>query len=271
MPSPFPGMDPFIESQLWEDFHATALPVIRELLLPLLPDEYKAYVQGRIYYSEDGPGARLPRFQPDVTMTGRTGALGLRSTEGGLATLPQKATWSELVEHREAYLEIREAATERVVTVLELLSPTNKRRRHKGRRVFLTKRRRILERMTNYVEIDLLRGGDSVCAVEPHPKGDYYGIVSRAAARPDVDLYTWSLQDVLPAIAIPLLQQHGDVSLHLGQALDIVYDRSHYRNLLRYDLPVEPSLTSVTDQSWLEAVLANATSSSAASHVEGTL
>ena len=139
MPSPFPGMDPFIESQLWEDFHATALPVIRELLLPQLPAGYKAYVQGRIYYSEDGPGVRRPRFQPDVTLSDRPVVSGERRNQGGLATMPQRATWSDLIEHHEAFVELREAATERVVTVLELLSPTNKRRRHKGRRVYLNK------------------------------------------------------------------------------------------------------------------------------------
>ncbi len=270
MPSPFPGMDPFIESQLWEDFHATALPVIRELLLPQLPDGYKAYVQGRIYYSEDAPGVRQPRFQPDVTMTGRPAVSGGRRNDGGLATMPQRATWTELVEHQEAYVELREAATERVVTVLELLSPTNKRRRHKGRRVFLNKRRSILERMANYVEIDLLRGGDAVCAVEPHPEGDYYAIVSRMVARPDVDLYAWSVRDILPAISIPLLPEHGDVTLDLAQTLAVVYDRSGYRNLLRYDVPVEPSLTAA-EQTWLESVLTESASSPTSFKTGGTV
>lgn len=269
MPSPFPGMDPFIESQLWEDFHATALPVIRELLLPQLPAGYKAYVQGRIYYSEDGPGVRQPRFQPEVTLSGRPVVSGERRNQGGLATMPQRATWSDLIEHHEAFVELREAATERVVTVLELLSPTNKRRRHKGRRVYLNKRRRILERLTNYIEIDLLREGHSVCAVEPHPEGDYYAIVSRAVTRPDVDLYSWSLRDALPTISIPLLPQHADVTLDLGQALDLVYDRSQYGSLLNYEMLVEPSLT-VADQAWLEACLADVALPKSRLTTEGT-
>ena len=34
MASPFPGMDPFLELQEWEDFHTTFNTVLRECLSP---------------------------------------------------------------------------------------------------------------------------------------------------------------------------------------------------------------------------------------------
>ena len=53
--------------------------------------------------------------------------------------------------------EVREAATQKVVTVIEILSPSNKR--GQGREKYLAKRQKIFASQTNLVEINLLREG----------------------------------------------------------------------------------------------------------------
>lgn len=132
MPSPFPGMDPYIESQEWEDFHTSSLTAIRDLLSPRLGDHYAARVEQRVYveYDPDWPDEPPPRRQiePDIAI--------MRQKETGSGTLlleePAVATTMECEipepeAHREVYLVLKNVKTHEIVTVLELLSPANKR------------------------------------------------------------------------------------------------------------------------------------------------
>ena len=45
MSSPYPGMDPFLEMQEWEDFHTTFNTVLRECLSPALEPDYLVRVE----------------------------------------------------------------------------------------------------------------------------------------------------------------------------------------------------------------------------------
>jgi hypothetical protein len=43
MPSPFPGMDPYLEGYLWSDVHHRLATQISDQLMPLLRPQYVAH------------------------------------------------------------------------------------------------------------------------------------------------------------------------------------------------------------------------------------
>jgi hypothetical protein len=71
---------------------------------------------------------------------------------------PKQVTVPMPAEVNERYLEVRELGTDTVVTVIEVLSPKNKRK-GEGRTAYETKRQTVLGSLSHLVEIDLLRGG----------------------------------------------------------------------------------------------------------------
>jgi hypothetical protein len=153
-------------------------------------------------------------------------------------------------ERRETYLVIREVETLEIVTVIETLSPANKRASSDGRDQYLQKREEILRSRTNLVELDLLRGGKRLPMVSV-PPGDYYAIVSRGNRRPRADVYAWTLLQPLPTISIPLKPGEPEVPLDLQQAFTAVYDRARYHLSLNYAAPLATPL-SEADAAWLE-------------------
>src|SRR6516164_1643463 len=66
MPSPFPGMDPYLETpDLWPDVHHELISQIRHQLNPRLRPKYVARVELRVYISDDDdPGRKV--IIPDV-------------------------------------------------------------------------------------------------------------------------------------------------------------------------------------------------------------
>lgn len=205
MPSPFPGMDPFIEMQEWADFHQRMILQFSDVLNSTLPSGYGARVERRIYYENELLIEDPLHMVPDGVVLEEPSARSTPTAAAVAATAePMVCHLPEVTEHREAWLEIVEVRTRRVITLLELLSPPNKSRRHRGRRLYLRKRRRTLKSRTNFIEIDLLRGGKSVLTVSPRPKCDYYALVSAARRRPQAAIYPWTLRDPLPSIGVPL-------------------------------------------------------------------
>jgi hypothetical protein len=145
-------------------------------------------------------------------------------------------------EVREAYITILDREGLEVVTVIELLSPGNKRSGSDGRREYLSKREGILRSSSHLVEVDLLRGGARLPTVEPPPPADYYVYVARALARPRIEVYPSSLRDRLPSIPVPLSGADPDAELDLQAAFERVYARVGYDYSLDYSRPVEPPL-----------------------------
>jgi Protein of unknown function (DUF4058) len=163
--------------------------------------------------------------------------------------------WPE--EHREAYLVIRHPHVSEVITVIELLSPTNKLRRANGRDLYLEKRMELLQTRTHLVELDLLRGGERMPFSNP-PEGDYFALISRAKRRPVAVVYGWPLAHQLPVIPIPLAIGDPDVDLDLQAVFDVVYDRAGYDYALDYGLDVSPSF-SEAEKKWVAELLAKKT------------
>lgn len=157
MPSPFPGMDPYLESpQFWRDVHHSLIYTIRAALRPVLPPQFVARIEERLAIT-GGDGD----MRPDVAVV-RTGAerpAGATAVQERTAPDEPIVFYDELEEIREGYIEIVALDNpERVITAIEVLSPTNKTR-GSGRVKYICKQRRMLLSETHLLEIDLLRAG----------------------------------------------------------------------------------------------------------------
>src|ERR1700733_15093696 len=185
MRSPFPGMDPFIESQgLWEDFHNKLMRDMERLLSQTLPPRYTVRLGERSYVAFVDPdtarqGERF--FKPDVGIKAAQPANG--GAGSPTSVLEQSAVDMEgLVEeeYREVFLEIHEIDRHlRLVTGIEILSPTIKRHGTVGWYQYENKRKVFLEGHANLVEIDLLRSGRSMGMTGDWPDSPYYLMVLR--------------------------------------------------------------------------------------------
>ena len=263
MPSPFPGMDPFIENRnRWSSFHARMVVAIADFLVPLIRPKYMAVAEQRVYVEREPEPSRY--IQPDVSIYQDTdGDDGRPSpTSSAVATLtamaPKIYTLPELLESekQETYLEIQDTDTQEVVTTLEVLSPSNKRAGSEGGRLYWTKRQEVLLSQAHLVELDLLREGQRPPTVESLKETtDYCALVCRGDNRPLADVYEWTLRDSLPGIPIPLASGDTDVKLDLQGVFNTVYERGGYDYILDYESPPEPKLRE-KDQSWGESLLA---------------
>jgi hypothetical protein len=252
-------MDPFIESQEWEDFHTRAITVIADMLAPRLGGRYAARIERRIYVEHmDDPEPDL--VIADVAIVPRSSDQAVTGTELISLATPVTCVVAVPEERRESYLVVKDLERDRVVAIIELLSPSNKRR-GSGRKEYVAKREEVLSSSTHLVELDLLRGGTRVPMRSALPRGDYYAVVSSAWTRPRSDVYAWHLPDRMPGIRIPLAARDEIVPLDLQAVLDTVYDRAQYGGTLRYSAPLVPPADAET-QKWIDRVLGDHKSSS---------
>lgn len=228
MPSPFPGMDPFIEGQKWSDFHLELVSNIRAALIPQVRPRYVVDVEHYVYLCRDTDEPDLP-LAPDVSVIDSQPDWRAPTSGAAAATMiePVVCTLPALQRKRQAYLVIRDRDFREVVTVFEILSPWNKAAGD-GIKEYLTKRSNLQSAEVNLVELDLLRCGIRLPTVETLPIGDYYVFVSRKSQRPKVDVYAWPLDHRLPTIPTPLAGDDPDVLLDLQIAMDAAYDRAGY-------------------------------------------
>jgi hypothetical protein len=234
-------MDPFLEVQEWDDFHATFNTALRDAIFPYVAPRYVVRVQRRVYL--ETPGDDRPSYrQPEVSVLWSGEGAGRSAMAGGSATTlePFECELPMPEERSETYLEIRFQETMEVVTVIETLSPSNKRAGGTGRREYLEKRDAVLQRQANLVELDFLRGGVRLPSVTPLPRADYYAIVSRRWRRPMAAVYAWTIRDRMPPISVPLKKEDGDVSLDLQSVFNTVYELAHYELTVKYDMELQP-------------------------------
>lgn len=143
---------------------------------------------------------------------------------------------------RETYLEVRAVTTNEVVTVFEILSPTNKCP-GAGRDQYLRKRRVILSSLTHLVEIDLLRGGEAMPLQRRTGTSDYQIMISRAAQRPRAVLLAFNMQQPIPTFPLPLYPGDSEPAVDLNRILHNLYDRRSYDLRLNYHVAAEPPLS----------------------------
>jgi hypothetical protein len=227
-PSRFLKMDLRIEEQLWHDFHPNMIVSIQSWLMPLLLPKYAAQIEERVYVEHTEPVPARQVFRPDVVIHTESGSEArVQATRAALAE-PAILTLPMPVEQRERYIAIVSLPNRELVTVIELLSPANKRAGADGRREYLRKREQILQSAVHLVEIDLLLKGERLPTVEPLPEADYYAFVSRSEYRPAVEVYYWRRDERMPTIPIPLLREDGAVSLDLQAVYEETYARARY-------------------------------------------
>lgn len=260
MPSPFPGMDPFIEGQKWKDFHtALLLEIHRELVAAVRP-RYVVEVEEYVYLAKDD-AARDVLVAPDVLV--REGDANWQQPVApaqGVLLTPVLRQTPVPDKYEQPFLEIRTRHGAQVITVIEILSPWNKTP-GLGRGEYLTKRHNVLASPANLVEIDLLRGGPRLPTTEPLPDGNYFGFVSRHARFPEVEVFAWSLRDALPNLPIPLAEGEPDAVVNLQAAFTRAYDDGGYDYSLDYTAELSPPAAELSppaaesDARWIEEVV----------------
>ncbi len=255
MPSPFPGMDPFIEGQRWRDFHTRFITVVGELLMDRVRPRYVVEVEEYVYLATESD--RVEKLlEPDVSIVDRgvgDFAGGEETAGSAVAVEPMVFTLPLPERIRQPYLTIRSRQSLDVVTVIELLSPWNKTA-GSGQQEYLNKRQNVFSTPAHLVEIDLLRGGQRLPTVEPLQPADYYAFVCRTERLPKVDVYAWTLRHPLPPIPVPLAEEDPDVTLELQTALDTTYDRAGYDYSLNYDRDIIPPVGQA-EEAWIRAAL----------------
>jgi hypothetical protein len=230
MPSPFPGMDPYLEGNDWTSFHTHFATEIARQLTPKLRPKYVALPEKRFDVVDESALA-IESIYPDVRVASVTNPPP--ETIGEVAvTAPYilQTVMEERAPH--TWVEIRDAASRRLVTTIEIMSPWNKRA--SGREEYLDKRRSLLRSSSHLVEIDLLRRGRRLPMKDPLPSGSYYIFVSRAEQRPMVQVWPIALDHPLPPIPVPLLPGDADVVLDLQSSFQNVYDLCGFDLVLDY-------------------------------------
>lgn len=251
MPNPFPGMDPYLEGPFWLTFHNTLVNEIARQLAPKLRPKYFVLPQERIVLTVPDPietsfAARIP----DVSVYRSSPMRPEGQADVAAAPLILDAVVPEHLP--EAYIEIRDAAERRLVTAIEVLSPTNKR--GLGLAEYRKRRQEMLASDFHFVEIDLLRIGERFPLVRPLPSVPYFAFVSRVSRRPRVEIWPIPLEQPLPTVPVPLLPADPDVLLDLQQALRVIYDWFSYEQVV--DHSGEPTVPLAADQqAWAEARL----------------
>jgi hypothetical protein len=260
MPTPFPGMDPYLEHPgLWPDVHNGLIAELRNALAPQLRPRYYVALEERTYLAEPAGLAFVSR--PDVTVVGASTPAASRTPPGeassiGLATVEPvivELPMPELV--RETYLEVRLAQTHTVIAVLELLSPANKRP-GEGRQQYERKRLQVLTTCTHWVEIDLLRGGEPMAMdIRGQSVASHYRIlISRAEHRPRAMLLPFNVGHLIPSFRLPLQPGDDEPLVDLNHLLHFLYDRAGYDLRINYQSPTDPPLAE-EDALWANALV----------------
>ncbi len=250
MPSPFPGVDPFIEAQhFWPDFHQRFMTYWCDQLLELLPDHYDARLEERVHQLELSDGNDNGARYPDLAVSEAKASRRPLRAHGGVALLlePIPIALPEYEEIREGYIQVTHRPDRTLVAILELLSPTNKTGR--GFDHCVNNRMELLFQEVHLVEIDLLIGGRRLPMRKRLPPADHYAIISRRERRSQADVFAWNLRDPIPRLPIPLRAPDPDVIVDLGTVFAQAYDRGRYGRALDYAQRLELPLRSA-DQRW---------------------
>ena len=273
MPSPFPGMDPYLEApRIWPDFHHRLASELSTELNGSLPSPYYARLEMRPELGIAEEGKSRQRIIPDLTVVRH---LRHQTTPGGAAVIdrPRRdvSTSLEFVIHsdtvRHYFVEIRDPSEgHKLITLIEILSPSNKRR-GPDREAYQNKQRDVLESDAHLMEIDLLRSGDRVLP-DPNltalidqiaPPPDYLVLVNRAWRRAGglaYQVFPCVLREWLPCIPVPLKQDEPEVPLDLQFVFNRAYDGGPYRRgAVDYAKPPEPPLSG-DDAGWAEILTA---------------
>lgn len=256
MPSPFPGMDPYIEANgLWATFHHAFLTSCHDVLNECLPPNYVAILGERLELLDEKDLGLVSRVAvPDVAVVHDPTVEAGRSAGAPSAatleprTVPQDLEWFD--EPGQLYVQIVHVPENRVVTDVELLSPSNKRPGSADLATYLARRKALLRHQVNLVELDLLLGGQRLKMLGPLGEGDFFAFVTRWKTAHECSVYGWSVRAPLPTIPLPLRPEDGEVLLPLAESYRRTWQRGRYDQLVRYNVP-PPEPLAPTDREWV--------------------
>ena len=259
MPSPFPGMDPYLESpDLWPDVHHALISAVQEqLTVQLRSHRYVARVELRTFmFAPDDPASELYVI-PDARIVERdVRAMPMNPvTTGGaavaeIATPGIDVTGLAVKSARDRFIEIRDPASRHVVTLIEIVSPSNKVVGSAGRRAFVAKRQEVADSDASWLEIDLLRQGTPTITFPNVPLSAYRAYVDRTSEESRRQAF-WpiGMRSSLPTLPVPLRPGESVVTLDLQSALNTAYDRAGYDLDVNFTRPPVPAL-STEDAAW---------------------
>lgn len=249
-------MDPYLENRhRWAGFHNEFLVFLNAALNRILPEGFVSRTQERCYV--------LPtehEFLPDAMVLPTISPSRAAVLAPAERAAPTGSVIAYPIEQREAFVEVVSVVDlDEVITVIELLSPSNKE--VPGRDLYVRKQLDLLESNTNLVELDLLRRGQHLVAAPKelllrHGTWDYLVSTHRPARRYHYDYYFLSLRQPLPEIRIPLSPNMPDIIVCLQEVFTLCYDSGGYARLINYSSPSDPPLAA-QDRLWAEALRAN--------------
>ncbi len=248
MPSPFPGMDPYLEGYLWPDLHHRLATEISKQLMAKIAPRYVARIVVRTLIEKIQSRETVGVMMLDVEVfTGRQ--RGTRPTPSApspiavaepitpaTTTIPQTFT----VEVDLPTVEIRDVAGGLLVTSIEILSPVNKY--GEGWDEYQTKRHKVINAQANLLELDLLRRGKRPVHTHDTQRAPYYCFLTRAQTPQRVAIWAIQLHEPLPTIPVPLRLPDEDVALNLQKVFTTIYDEARYDLSLDYNEPPDPPL-----------------------------
>jgi hypothetical protein len=243
-------MDPYLERpSTWLEFHAGFIGVLMRTLNQQITPRYRAAIEQRVYIDS------LTIIVPDTTVS-ESGAIASKSRASSnlvstTLTKPERVSLPIDEDVNERFLEIRDPATGRVVTIVELLSPKNKRA-GKGRSLYLEKRQKILESKSHFVEIDLLREGESM-PLNSQNSTNYQILVSRTNDRPMADRYGFNLQDLMPCFTLPLDIDEAEPIIDMKALMEQTYQEAALELSIDYSRQAVPELAAA-DWDWVRSL-----------------
>lgn len=235
--SPFPGMDPYLESPAnWRGFHARFLQALTDTIGDALPGDCFTEVREDTWLLEPDGADSAEADTSDASIDGC-----------GHATLENV----ELEQHLDPFIEIVRLPRRHVVTTIKLLSPLSKSDRVYGQ--YRRRRLELLRHQAQLVELDLSRSGRRLALGAPLPPGHYYAFVTRGERRRQCEVYPWTVRHRLPVIPIPLGSDDPAVAADLASAFAVAYQRGGYRKVIDYTSPPPPPLFEGEDANWVAA------------------
>ena len=259
MPSPFPGMDPYLERG-WGDVHARLNVGLCDRLNDFLPRDLRASVEARVYL---GPPPRdAAQSLPDVAVLEGPARAGRRPNGGGVALARPLVLHLQVEEFTGRFIEIRELGSGgRLITAVEVLSPSNKRP-GKGQKLYLKKQRELRRAEVSSVEIDLLRAGRRVLAYPTEDLRPPTGLITwRASARDGRRRQSKFTRSLCANLYRPspsrCVKGATDAPLDLQSAVDHLYQSGRYDGWLDYSKPPLPPLDPA-DEAWADNLLRTA-------------
>lgn len=256
--NPFPGMNPYLQSR-WPDAHTTLIAYIRDAISARLPGDLTVMAEECVSIdAPDQEGDLGASIRADVAVAESVGIRLPEETwpkpDAQTLTLTQPEQVRTSRTHR--WLEIRDIE-DRVITVIELLSPSNKTPDAAYR--FSKRQDSLLLSGINILEIDLIRGGhrtvpdDFVSQLRETESTTFLVIAGRAHDAEGRALYYCPLQERLPVVAVPLRQSDDDVPLDLQPLIDRCYQTGRYWQISQR-LLTGPALTA-DEQVWADGLL----------------